>query len=251
MLEFLIIMQPSFIAILPALIVLLLGYRMGLIKYLNEKKNELITKRYLENGVDKVLAGVEHALAVHNENWKRGLNLLKEFRECRKANIKLRKTTLEKEFIDYDLKHFSVEPFYKIKALVGDDIYWESYQLLYFFIGENYNFLENDLKLAIESIENGSMKAPIDKFCDKYMEKLIEIQTESDKYYKIQLELFNISMALEDVLFELENLSFKNIKAFKDKPEIKKGIEHLKDVFGEEANEMKKLKLDKIESENK
>jgi len=165
----------------------------------------------------------------------------------------LRKITLKKGFIDYDIKQFSVEPLYKIKALVKDDIYWDSYQLLYAFVGQSYDFLENDLKLAIESIESGlNLKVPVDEFCDKYMERLKKLQTESFKYYKIQLELINISMALESLLFESGKLSFKDIKTFNNKTEIRKGIGHLRDVFEEEANEIKKMKWDtnKIKSEN-
>jgi len=77
MLEFLKTIQPLLKAILPPLIFVWLGYKFGIVKYLKEKESELIIKRYLENGVDKVIAGVEHALSVHNENWKRGLSLLK------------------------------------------------------------------------------------------------------------------------------------------------------------------------------
>ncbi len=242
MLEYLKTLEPLLIAILPALLVVWLGYRIWLVKYLTEKINELILKRYLENGVDKTLAGVDHALAVHNENYRRGVSLIEEFRGAKNEGIKLRKTTIEKGFIDYDIKYFTVVPFYKIKVLVRDNIYWDSYQLLYAFVGKSYNFLENDLKLAIEGIESGlNLKVPVDVFCDKYLERLKELQTESFKYYKIQLELFNIAMALELNLLKSGKLSFKDIKTFKDRQEIKKGIKHLKDVFGKEANKIKKI----------
>lgn len=250
-LEILIIIQPILIAILPPVILVWLGYKFGMVKYLNGKKNELITKRYLENGVDKAIAGVEHALAVNNENHRRGLSLLKQFKETNKAGIELRKISLIKGFVDYDIKQFSVEPFYKIKALIDDDIYWNLYQLLYFLVGKSYDFLENDLKLAIESIDSDLLlKVPVNEFCDNYMERLQELHTESDKCYKIQLELVNIAMALESILFESGKLSFKDIKTFKYKPEIKEGIKRLKDAFKEELKEIMNLDSNKIESEN-
>ena len=253
LLEILTIIQPLLIAILPPLILIWLGYKLGMVKYLNGKKNELITKRYLENGVDKAIAGVEHALAVNNENFRRGLGLLKQFKETKKAGIELRKISLVKGFVDYDIKQFSVEPFYKIKALIDDDIYWNLYQLLYFLVGKTYDFLENDLKLAIESIDSDLLlKVSVDEFCDNYVERLNELHTESDKCYKIQLELVNIAMVTESILFESGKLSFKDIKTFKDKPEIKEGIKNLRDVFGEEIDMMNKIEWDtnKTESEN-
>ena len=54
MIQFLSEFKSLFEAILPVLLLVWLSYRIGLKKYFQEKENELIIKRYLENGVDKV-----------------------------------------------------------------------------------------------------------------------------------------------------------------------------------------------------
>ena len=124
--------QPLLIAILPVLILVWLGYKLGLLKYLKEREYEaqrqsdqreyeIIISRYLENGIDKALEATEHALGIFRENWRHSLSLLKEFRETQKSGIPIREGSINKSFIDYDPKSFSLTPVYKIKSIVGDD----------------------------------------------------------------------------------------------------------------------------------
>ena len=127
--KFLLEIQPIFFSLLPVLVSIWLGYRLGLLTYFQKREHEQIIKRYLEQGVDLISSNVDHALGIFRENWALSLMLLREFRGSNKANISMRKESLDRKFLMYDEKSFVVSPFYKIKSLVGDDVFWKSTQL--------------------------------------------------------------------------------------------------------------------------
>lgn len=224
MIEFLNEMRPTFVSLLIALLTICLGYRLGLLTYFQKKEHEQIIKRYLEQGVDLISSNIDHALSTFNENWALSLQMLKEFRETNLANVPMRKESFNKEFLQYDLKSFSVSPYYKIKSLVGDDVFWESAQSVFSFVGNAYSFFENDLKLTIQAYYNPDVDtASYDKIFDKFSTKVQDLMEDSFKYYKVVMELQNLAVALET-----KPLSFKNLVSLKDKPLSKTIVKRLR-----------------------
>ena len=212
--EFLNEMRPTFVSLLIPLLTIWLGYRLGLLTYFQKKEHEQIIKRYLEQGVDLISSNIDHALVTFSENWALSLRMLKEFRETNLANVPMREESFNKEFLQYDSKSFSVSPYYKIKSLVGEDVFWESAQSVFSFVGNAYSFFENDLKFTIQAFYNPDVEtAPYDKIFDTYSKKVHDLMEESYKFYKIVMELQNLAVALET-----KSLSFKDLVAFKDKP---------------------------------
>ncbi|MBW2004798.1 MAG: hypothetical protein JRI72_09330 [Deltaproteobacteria bacterium] len=127
-------------------------------------------------------------------------------------------------------KIFLISPFYKIKSLVGEDIFWESTQLLFAFVGTTYDFFENDLKFAIQTFyENDIPTAPAEKIYESYLEEIRNLHEKSNKYYKIIMELQNLAM-----LLETKPLNFKDISSFKDKREVKEIVKRLQSELIEE-----------------
>lgn len=252
-LNILIEFQPLLQAILPPLILVWLGYKLGLSKYLQEREDELkilsdnreyeiIISRYLENGVDKALEAVEHALENFRENWSHSLSLLKEFRETQKAAIQIRENSVNKQFIKYDSKAFSLAPAYRIKSIIGDDIYWHVIQLLFAFVGNSYEFFENDLRLCLYTFtKTDRIEASADKIYESYLNEVRRIHVESEKYYNIILELYNLSQTLESGVFNFEK--FSNLK---NHPDIIEGIQRLKDTFKKELERNEQLSIDAL-----
>jgi len=233
MIEFLNEMRPTFVSLLIPLLTIWLGYRLGLLTYFQKKEHEQIIKRYLEQGVDLISSNIDHALVTFSENWALSLRMLKEFRETNQANVPMRKESFNKEFLQYDLKSFSVSPYYKIKSLVGDDVFWESAQSVFSFVGNAYSFFENDLKLTIQAYYNPDVEtASYEIIFDKLSSKVRELMEDSYKYYKVVMELQNLAVALET-----EPLSFKNLVSFKDKPLSKTIVKRLRSELIEKITE--------------
>ena len=190
MIELLNELKPTLSSLLIALVSIWLGYRFGLLTYFQKKEHDQIIHRYLEQGVDLISSNMDHALTVFRENWSLSLRMLREFRETNAANVPMRKESYNKEFTIYDSKTFSVSPYYKIKSLVGDDVFWESAQLLFSFVGNSYSFFENDLKLCIQAYYNPDVEtAPFDQIYECYLKQVHNLNEEANKYYKILMEL--------------------------------------------------------------
>ena len=216
--------EPIFLSLLPVLISIWLGYRLGLLTYFQKREHEQIIQRYLEQGVDLISSNVDHALGIFKENWALSLRMLREFNGSNSANIPMRKESLAREFIMYDPKSFSISPFYKIKSLVGDDAFWEATQLLFAFVGTTYDFFENDLKYAIQAFYREDVPmASAKKIYEGYMAEVRSLNEKSEKYYKIIMELQNLAIHLET-----KPLTFKDIVSFKKKPEAKEIIKRLR-----------------------
>jgi len=220
---------------------------LGILTYYQKKEHELIIKRYLENGVDLVSSNVDHALSTFRENWAQSIRLLREFKETNSTKIGMRKESLEENFTLYDKQSFSVSPFFKLKFLVGDDVFWESVQLLFAFVGSAYDSFENDIKIVIQEYQkNGNKHFTYQEIYDELMEEVKKLHDKSDKYYKIIAELQNLAFMLER-----NPLNFKDLENFSDKPKVIKLVKRLKRETKEgkkELDRLSRLKGQKIEN---
>jgi len=233
MIEFLNEMRQTFVSLLIPLLTIWLGYRLGLLTYFQKKEHEQIIKRYLEEGVDLISSNIDHALVTFSENWALSLRILREFRETNSANIPMRKESYNKEFLQYDLKSFSISPYYKIKSLMGEDVFWESAQSVFSFVGKTYSFFENDLKFTIQSYYDPKVEtASYEKIFEGYSEKVHELVEESFKYYKVVMELQNLAVALET-----KPLTFKKLLTFKKSPLAKIIVKRLRSELLEKIPE--------------
>jgi hypothetical protein len=215
-----------------SLLTVFLGYLLGLWSYYRKKEHEQIMHRYLEQGVDLISANIDHALNVFNENYMRSLSFLKKFRDAEKVGVQIAEEVNLLKFSIYDPRSFSVTPFYKLKSLVGDDVFWDVTQLLFAFVGTTQSFFENDLKFTIQAFyTKGIRTAPAETICDCYLNKVRELYRESEKFYSIVKELQNIALILES-----EPLTFKKLEKLKKRTEIMKTVQLLRDQFKENIN---------------
>jgi hypothetical protein len=225
-------LKPVLFSLLTVLVSIWLGYRFGLITYFQKKEHDQIIQRYLEQGVDLIASNMDHALTTFRENWSLSLRMLREFRETNATGIPMREGSYTREFTIYDPKIFTVSPYYKIKSIVGDDVFWESAQLLFAFVGNSYSFFENDLKLCLQSYHDPNVKsAPFEQIYECYLKQIHILNDEANKYYKILMELQNIAVEIET-----RPLSFNEMTAFKNKPVIKIIVKRLRSELIDKEN---------------
>jgi putative NIF3 family GTP cyclohydrolase 1 type 2 len=220
--------------IVPSIFLAWVGYLFGLRSFAKKNQHEQIVHRYLEQGVDLLSANIDHALHTFNQNFAHALGLLKEFRDTERVGVPLRKESKDKMFLTYDTRAFSIIPFYKIKSLVGDDIFWTATQNLFAFVDTAHDFFERDLKLAIDTYCTDRQKVNVDseKLVDSYLKKVRELMDESHAYYSILMELQNIALILETDT----SLTFGKLENLKCDKKIQEVVTRLKNHFSYQSS---------------
>ncbi len=218
----------DFMKIISPILAVFLAYWLGIHTRTKNTQHEQIIRRYLEQCVDLLSVNVDNALNTFNQNFAHALRLLKEFEDAEKAGIPLRTESREIHFALYDPKSFSPIPFYKLKSLIGDDIFWVAVQDLFVFIDTSYHFFSGDLKLAIDTYYSNRERMPSsDKIVEADFEKVRRLMEESYNYYSILKELQNIALILETDT----SLTFDKLEKLKRNKEIIETVNSLKAKF--------------------
>lgn len=207
-----------------------IAYKFGMQKYLHQRGHEQITKRYLEDGVDLVIEGIEHALGVWRENFAHSLRILKNFREKQKLGITLNPNEYDgTQFRRYKQELFYFTPFYKLQTIIGDteNIFHSQTCRLFAFVEKVNNFCQYDLCVAIkEFVEGGTYLITAEELCKQYKLKIEEYGDEASKYYTLIGELQNIAWIIETNAMLLEDM-----EKLKDRRDIKDCMKRLKKTF--------------------
>ena len=210
----------------------------GLVIYFKQKQYELVRNRYLDNGVDVLLAHVEYALGIFRHNWARSLNVLKHFRDMG-ADIPpdlYKSGFLELEPVAYKTAHT-----FFLKEITGSDNFPNVLQLLFSFVHNSNALFNYDLcsvvRISVEGSIETKINIPKNEIVESYFTKLEELNTECNKFYIFQSVLHDISRALSQ-----EHFSFKTIEDFRNHEVVKKSIETLENEFGKELAEYRSIK---------
>lgn len=212
---------------LPLLVVAVTAL-LGLRHYYRQREHEIILERYLKGGVDLISSHIDEVINVFNEGWKRSTTVLKVFRDTQNGRVPMPKDLYSASFRNYDPALFAKPPFYKLRNLVGDNVFWYAYQALISFVDLKVAFFQNDLCLCIGTfIENPqSRKATCQKIYDFYMGKLKEYMAELDKFEEILKELQNIAAILER-----KKWTFAELESVRRDEDVRGCVERLKEKF--------------------
>ena len=218
---------PYLIQIMLPLFVVIIAGILGYWKYLKQREHEQVTKRYLENGIDLLLANIEHALGVFKVNYVRSIGILKLFRDTHANKLSLPREAYSVEFQRYSPEAFYLTPLYKLEKLIGKDdvnIIDEAIQSLFGFIDTTTLFFQDDMCTVVrEYVEGEKDRAPAQKIFEFYIGKVKEFDEESTKYYSILWGLQTIAW-----LLEAYPLSFKDLEKFKNRPNVQLCLKQLK-----------------------
>lgn len=202
------------------------AYYLGMKTYFRQKEYELVQKRYLDDGIDRVISEAEEALSVFRHNWSQSLFALKLFRDigAQPANEHCEKTLLP-------LRQASPEvgPAYRLKSLVGDDIFWEVHQMLLGAVAAANFFFIRDLGSAFRAGAEGQpLQVTREEAFNALYQECMRLRRNVEPFYKCVGALQNISKLLEGKKF-----SFKAIQEFKDTEVVRQSIIDLRRTFGE------------------
>ncbi|MCE5272421.1 hypothetical protein LLH00_14175 [bacterium] len=204
-------------------------YFFGRMAYFRQKEFEMVTKRYLEDGLDVISRNVSETLASFMSNYCKGYSLLRHYKNIGKD---LRPELYRNAFIEPERSHLSHWREYRLHDIVGDDIFFKANQSLYVFERKSYDFFQDDLGLFIKAVVEGgdkvSTKVSKDEAIEIYSKKIQELYVESTKYYA----LLGIIEELSAVI-QTKRLAFGSIKKFRNTKEVDQLTKKLKKYFPE------------------
>lgn len=222
----------TYIIPLIPLVAVLAGYGLGKSAYFRQKEYELITERYLRQGLDRITDQVERSLGVFRHNWARSLTVIKMFRDCGKD---MNPSLYTGGFIEPDPTLYEVWVDYRIRDLIADDVVNLARQHLEAFIRNTYAFFSEDLCTAVRlSIEGGkelSVKSDREKIVESYFSTLDRFDEESKQFHVLLGELQHITSVLQTQRF-----SFKRFGAIRKNPVVVKSVETLRRTFKDVPN---------------
>jgi hypothetical protein len=218
--------QPVIQIVVPIAAVILVYY-FGKSSYFRQKEYELITKRYLEEGLDAISKNVDRSLAIFRYNWWQSMVVLKNFKSLGKD---MRPDLYNNLFIAPDPSLFEIWRDYRLLDLVGNDIYDRINQNLDAFIRNAYTFFQDDLssmvRVAIEGGKELKLNVTHEQMYEMYLEEVKNQDNESRRYYIFLGELQKISSWIQT-----ERFDFKLLKRLKEREEVKTSIKMLNNLF--------------------
>jgi len=216
-----------------SILVALLAYILGKSAYFRQKEYELITKRYLEEGLDKISENVDSSLADFRHNWAHCLNVIKSFRELGKD---MREELYTEGLIAPKPSSFELWRDYRLKDIVGDNIFNCAHQQLDAFIKESYFFFKDDLcngiRLTLEGGKELEVVSSKEKITEAFMEEIQKFDQRARKFYELLGELQNISR-----IIQTQRLSFKNLEKLKTHKVVKQAVKKLHTTFEDCKNQ--------------
>jgi hypothetical protein len=221
-----------FMPLIP-LVAALLAFWLAKSAYFRQKEYELITERYLRDGLDRVSLQVEKSLGIFRHNWAHSLTVVKLFRD---AGVDMNKDLCKTGFIDPKTELFEYWADYRVRDLIGDDIVNNVRQSLDAFVRTSHTFFKEDLCTAVRlSVEGGKqleVTAGRDEIVREYLAELDRLNTESNRYYILLGELQKLASVLQT-----ERFSFKKIIKFRKSKVVMDSMKALKTVFAADVKE--------------
>lgn len=211
------------------LLAAIIGYKFGLRTYFRKREHEQIMKRYLEEGIDRAKVSIEHAVGVFTDNNRTALSVVRALIQ-KEAGLRIEEKDYSPSFRKYEQQYFDSIPFVKIQRLIGDTIFWKSAQLLYAFVDGKSNWFENDFRITVKNVIEGTIDISQKALLDMTRKTLKGYFEDSKKYLYILLRLESIANILE----KESNITWSKLGEFKHRSDIKNIVQTLKDKFAED-----------------
>jgi len=211
--------------ILAAVVAVLLG----IWGFFRQKEYELVQRRYLEEGLDIVIATAENALNTFHHNWARSLELLKLFRDLET----IKPEDLDQGFLALPADRFALTANYRLNQLTDSDTIWRVFQLVIAFAERANSVARVETPTALKmKLTTDTIEATRKEMVDAGLEALTELDKESHHYHSFVGELQAIARLVEGQRFSL-----KGIRKLRTDPIVKNAISNLETKFSEQLKE--------------
>lgn len=226
-------MNPLYLEVAKAVVTVTtvaIGSAFALWLYFRQKEYELVKQRYLDGGVDLVIAQLESSLGVTSHNYARCLQVVKSFRDTREHfDIKM----LSEGFLPLDSSKFAQHPNHRVSSLLGTQLVWSIFQsaLAYATISNAKFALELPEAMRVRRTTDMIAKSE-EEMASTMVDDLRKLHDEGFQYAHLIAELHYLGRVLET-----EKLSVSAVATFQSRKEAKDLIARLKKAFPNATNE--------------
>lgn len=224
----------------------ILAYRYGLKMYFTQREHELISKRYIDDGIGQTINIIRHALSISMNNIIEARSVLGRFFGMGFGCGTIKTKTGHMLKISFDFKRFSIGEIerihrYKLDHLVGDIILSDIIDDFFVLLAVNSWYLDSIFTADIESIVNllggkdGENKSHRDVIRE-FLRKLEEIEKELNKCNEDLLKYNFVIDYLQKIVWFLEKekkLTWAKLDDFKNRPEIIHIVKKTKEKYAE------------------
>lgn len=202
--------------------------------YFRQKEHELVQKRYLEEGIDVVIATAEAALNIYSHNWARCAEILKSFRDLQG----IRPEELSTGFLPLVSSRFALTAHYRLNVVVASPEIWECFQLVLSFVQVSNAVLCEEIPLAMKAQLSGQVQATREEIVEAGLATLKDLDERSHRYHIVPAELHRIARLLEEQRFRL-----KGIAKLRHHEVVVDVVARLKDTFEDKLSANRKAEL--------
>lgn len=199
----------------------------GIWGFFRQKEFELVQKRYLEEGVDVIIATTENALNTHHHNWARCLEMLKSFRD----NAAMRPEELDTAgFLHLPTDRFALTANYRVNQIVNSGVIWRVFQLVIAYAQNACSITRDEIPVALKvKLTTDKITATREEMVDEAMKVLTDLDEKSHRYHFFVGKLQDIAMLLEEQKFAL-----KDIRKLRTHPTVVGAIKALEEHYKDE-----------------
>jgi len=210
----------------------------GIWFFFRQKEYEVVRKRYLEEGIDHIVAQIAGALHLFQQNWTRCLLILKTYRGLKDDTPR---ELYSKAFHTVDPNAFVSTKHFLLQQLIRDSVFYDASQLLFVFLHDATNTFENDvcagIRIQIEGGKSHTIKPEQrQELIDAFVQRLTAIEKEAHSYWIMLGNLQQISFVLERQRF-----TFWKLTKFHKNKTVRSCVEEVKRQFGKEIEEAKRV----------
>lgn len=196
----------------------------GIWGFFRQKEYELVQKRYLEEGVDVIIATTENALNTYHHNWARCLEMLKAFRD----NEAMKPEELDSAgFLHLPTDRFALTANYRINQIVNSGTVWRVFQLVIAFAQHACSVTRDEIPVGLKvKLTTDKIKASRKEMVEEAMTVLTELDSKSHRFHHFVGKLQDIAMLLEEQKFAL-----KDIRKLRTHPTVVETIKDLEEYY--------------------
>ncbi|MDZ7686951.1 MAG: hypothetical protein U5O39_20010 [Gammaproteobacteria bacterium] len=197
----------------------------GIWAYFRQKEFELVQRRYLEEGVDIVIATLDNALNTYNHNWTRCIELLKSFRD----NPDFDPDELSRSFLTLPPDKFALTANYRLNRIIDSPVVWRAFQSAIAFAHKGCTMTRNEIPEALRAKLTTDLVAASRAELVEESEKILkELDEEYLAHHFLISKLHDIAMD-----FEGRKFSLKDVEKMKERPKIKQALKELEERYGQ------------------
>lgn len=197
-----------------------IAYKGGLETYFRKREHEQIIRRYLDEGVDRVLAGVNEASRVFLNNYLTAWLAVDKLQQNIESDFTL-------GFQQFQRHYLELTPHNKITRLTGDIIFWQVIQHFFGFVDAEHDFLNTAFRSNLAKIVDGQVSQ------GKGLKKM---KFHLDQAYQKFQTFSSLVPELQQIVSTLEKqttLTWADLDKFKTRPEVRASVGKLKQEFAE------------------